>query len=210
MLFLSAPANYWPQPREQQWFNHINVLCHFAPRQVNSELRTPYVISITLFSSCWTRCFGVTQKRLPKDQAGRGKWWPWCGAGHQEQPGTDVAQSNSGPQAGWQWHAEKKQMWTERPEFPHGPGKHCLASVTQENVLWPGTDSLLPGTALLIAWPYGVRLKGNAWVSCISQGQQDDSLFLILATPREVWLPRRTSETQTRIGNSKKYLTIAK
>lgn len=60
------------------------------------------------------------------------------------------------------------------------------------------------------AWSKRMSLKGNAWVSCISQGQGDGFLFRILAMPREVRLLRQTSETQTRIGNSKKCLTIAK
>lgn len=228
----------------------MNRLYYFAPKQVNSELRNTCIISMTCFCSCWTGCFGVTQKRLLKDQVGRVKWWPWCGAGHQEQPGTDLAQANPKPQAGWQWHAAKKQMQIERPEFPHGPSKHCWASVTPgERVVarhrfsstrYSYRNCKIKKKVRLIsvqlvcclespvcktscnhkanknislwvdAWSHRVRLKGNAWVSCISQGWGDGSLFLILAVPREVWLQRWTSETQTRIGNSNKCLMIAK
>lgn len=70
---------------------------------------------MTCFSSFWSGCFGVTQKNLLKDQVGRVKWWPWCGAGHQEQPGTDLAQPNPRAQAGWKWHWKEADVnWKAR------------------------------------------------------------------------------------------------
>lgn len=92
------------------------------------------------------------------------------------------------------------------------PWHTLLGSVTPGECIVPGRVSSIRYSCIdcKIAWSCRVRVKGNAWVSCISWGQEDDSLFLILAIPREVWLLRWTSETQTRIGNIKKCLMIAK